>query len=519
MDETCVSDGARDGDCHECRSAESPFAWSVVVGRACDDGDPCTFDDRCGDAAVGCAGEPYSCDDGLECTEDVCLGTAAGGDSVGGACDFVPRSSTCLIDGECWGADERNPADPCRACRPDRALDEWVAVDDGTVTRPCWPCEGAGTADEGRRVVGEQQCVGGAWSECGGHVCPGPETCDGVDDDCDGATDEDFPLLGTPCDGPDGDGCANGSWQCRHDGADVACANESPVDIAERCDGEDNDCDGETDEDFPLVGDACDGDDADDCANGTFTCTDDGAKVECVNEFGPIGEEVCNGIDDDCDGATDEDGSALCDDGIPCTENRCGVGGCEFPIADGFCLIDGECHVTGDVPPDAPCLACSPADAAKAWSFRAGLRCTDGNPCTREDVCVPDAGGCDGTPYDCADGFACTLDACNGDGTCANPIGEGFCLIDGACRTRGDERPGDPCRACRDDWGDPYATTWAVATDGTPCGAGGICEEGRCRPLAWCGEVVCPFRLLPSVEIVLEPAAADGGPFAAEDLS
>jgi len=74
----------------------------------------------------------------------------------------------------------------------------------------------------------------------------------------------------------------------------------------EECNGVDDDCDGQVDEDFPL-GDACDGDDSDLCTNGTFTCTDDGSGVECVNESEENITELCNLLDDDCDGEIDED--------------------------------------------------------------------------------------------------------------------------------------------------------------------------------------------------------------------
>jgi len=150
-------------------------------------------------------------------------------------------------------------------------------------------------------------------ADFGYYVCV-PETCNGLDDDCDGEVDEDFPL-GQACDGTDSDLCANGHFECtpqvlcRGAGCTaepVVCANDVPSDIQEVCDGADNDCDGETDEGFG-VGDACDGTDSDECENGTLTCTADGTGTECVNETVEGMTEVCNAFDDDCDGAVDED--------------------------------------------------------------------------------------------------------------------------------------------------------------------------------------------------------------------
>ena len=133
------------------------------------------------------------------------------------------------------------------------------------------------------------------------------DICNGLDDDCSGQTDEGFPTKGEPCDGIDADDCINGTYTCAPDGSGVECVNESEVDIVDICDGLDNDCDGSADEDFPTLGQACDSDDSDECTNGTFTCKPDGSDVECVNESQVNIADVCDGLDNDCDGGIDED--------------------------------------------------------------------------------------------------------------------------------------------------------------------------------------------------------------------
>ena len=132
------------------------------------------------------------------------------------------------------------------------------------------------------------------------------EVCNGLDDDQDGETDEDWPELGVPCDGSDDDSCADGVRVCSGDGKSTSCSDD-PVDAAELCNGQDDDCDGETDEDWPEVGGACEITDGPCIGAGTIVCAADLEGTTCAGEVQSGSAEVCNGLDDDCDGNTDEE--------------------------------------------------------------------------------------------------------------------------------------------------------------------------------------------------------------------
>ena len=85
---------------------------------------------------------------------------------------------------------------------------------------------------------------------------------------------------------------------------------------AERCNGLDDNCDGTIDEGFPDLFRPCStGVGA--CARaGTKVCAADGLSTQCDAIAGPVGEERCNGLDDDCDGAVDDGFDGL---GTACT--------------------------------------------------------------------------------------------------------------------------------------------------------------------------------------------------------
>ena len=179
--------------------------------------------------------------------------------------------------------------------------DTGCSCSDGA-TRPC-------SSDVGACRAGTQNCVGGTWQACDG-VLPTTEECDGEDDDCDMSVDE--MLRGDCYIDVDGDGfgsgapvsvCLDGAGACPSghaptgDDCSEGAATTHPG-ADELCDGVDNDCDVTVDEGFECVFES-----EESCTtSGCFGTIGMGAmrscNAMCTWDRCRIDHEVCNYCDD-----------------------------------------------------------------------------------------------------------------------------------------------------------------------------------------------------------------------------
>jgi hypothetical protein len=292
-------------------------------------------------------------------------------------------------------------------------------------------------------------------------VHPGAkEICgDGKDQDCDG-----HDLGVDQCDA-DGDRYTPAQGDC--DDKNAAIAPNMP----ERCDGIDNNCNQQTDEGFAV---------GVDCSNGVGACAVK-AKTVCSASFfdvvcggtpGAPKMEVCDGVDNDCNGRVDDvAGAAAGGDvkncggcGIACATQRNGVaacvmGGCVSACAAGFVDADRD-----------------PANGCECQLTNGGVETCDGVDNDCNGVVDEGAGGVVYT------GPANTL----GVGVCAAGIQacQGGKLVD----VRPARLPSvEVCDGVDDDCNGKVDETFDLLNDdrncggcGLVCAAGAHCQQGKC---------------------------------------
>lgn len=380
-------------------------------------------------------------------------------------------------------------------------------------------------------------CTGtGCYTACTGPQTPGPEQCDGIDNNCDGVCDgfnaacSNVRVPGGPASDNLGDpshnpipqnvchpGQKNCPAQCGAGNNFGACSGEvegcnpqQDVNVhCDLCNGLDDDCDNKIDEDFVPA------DCSTNCGIGQTQCVN--GQIVC-NSMPAGNDTTCDGIDDDCDGQIDEDwvcdpsptctgpNCCKCGTGTTCEQTKCinGQPTCQAsqPIDPEQCnCLDDDCDGTVDENTTCgnggQCIQCQCAFQCSQGEFPCplGKKCDAGycvtDPCYgvtcgpdgqgNATVCQPKPG--DPTNAECV--AACSVTTCPNGLVCVPATGE--------CKPNDCTTFPDMCTAQQSCVFDPTNGTASCVTNlcaGVTCPADKYCEGGNC--VASCADVTCP---------------------------
>ncbi|WP_437674630.1 MopE-related protein [Sorangium sp. So ce131] len=379
-----------------------------------------------GDGGAG-GGGTTSSSSGTVCEPGARIACYSGPAGTEGIGDCTAGQRTCNESGTDYGPCEGEVLPSPERCSTPGDEDCNGTSDEGDPSCVCIPgtevlCYGGSieTVGVGACQAGKSRCNedGSGFGPCLGQVLPAAETCaTPVDDDCDGAVNEEgagcvcLPGEVVPCYSgpPDTAGvglCAAGTATCNALGTALGPCEGEVLPAAETCATPvDDDCDGAVNEEgagcvclpgevVPCYSGPPGTAGVGLCAAGTATCDALGTALgPCEGEVLPAAETCATPVDDDCDGAVNEEGAGcacLPDQVVPCYSGppgTAGVGLCAAGVAtcDALGTALGPCEgeilpsvETCDTPVDDDCdgevneggTGCAAGEISVHWAKR-----------------------------------------------------------------------------------------------------------------------------------------------------
>jgi len=365
-------------------------------------------------------------------------------------------------------------------CPEGYACEEILGPDGAPRGRQCVPDGGECGCNEWARADGsmtacgygscrgDRRCGEEGLSACTGKG-PEPETCNGDDDDCDAEVDEDFMVDGAYLHVEHCGGCSERCPEIQDGQAACELVEGEPTCVLEEChpgyveDGQGG-CEPPPEAHCTPCGTG------EDCLHG-LTCTALGAGEFCLEGCAP--------------------GDGSCPDGMACREAPGGGSHLCLPPAGGCGQAGGPCARDGDCEDLDPCTT-ERCDGGATCAYEPFV-CDDGDPCTA-DLCEAYV-GCKSEPGEddvpCEDGDPCTVDDRCEAGLCAagapNPCEDDNPCTDGSCGPEGCAyAPVEHSQAC-------YEGPEGTEGKGTCAPGVQTCHEGELGP--------CEGAVLPEDEV------------------